>query len=89
MSNETKLLGVASSPHVSSPIGTRSLMMDVLIALVPALCAAVYFFGPRALIATVISVALSGATASSSTRPRPTATCPPPSPACCWPSSAP
>ena len=56
MSNETKLLGVASSPHVSSPIGTRSLMMDVLIALVPALCAAVYFFGPRALIATVISV---------------------------------
>ena len=56
MSNETKLLGVASSPHVSSPIGTRSLMMDVLIALVPALCAAVSFFGPRALIATVISV---------------------------------
>ena len=56
MSNETKLLGVASSPHVSSPIGTRSLMMDVLIALVPALCAAVYFFGPRALIATLISV---------------------------------
>ncbi|MGN8968185.1 RnfABCDGE type electron transport complex subunit D [Intestinimonas sp. HCP28S3_D6] len=56
MSNENKLLGVASSPHVSSPIGTRSLMLDVLIALVPALCAAVYFFGPRALIATIISV---------------------------------
>ena len=56
MSNENKLLGVASSPHVSSPIGTRSLMLDVLIALVPALCAAVFFFGPRALIATVISV---------------------------------
>ena len=56
MSTENKLLGVASSPHVSSPIGTRSLMLDVLIALVPALCAAVYFFGPRALIATIISV---------------------------------
>ena len=56
MSNETQLLGVASSPHVSSPYGTRSLMLDVLIALVPALCAAVFFFGPRALIATVISV---------------------------------
>ena len=56
MSNENKLLGVASSPHVSSPIGTRSLMLDVLISLVPALCAAVFFFGPRALIATVISV---------------------------------
>ena len=57
MSEQNKLLGVASSPHVSSPIGTRSLMLDVLIALVPALCAAVFFFGPRALIATVISVA--------------------------------
>lgn len=57
MSDENKLFGVASSPHVSSPIGTRSLMLDVLIALVPALCAAVFFFGPRALIATVISVA--------------------------------
>ena len=56
MSEEKKLLGVASSPHVSSPTGTRSLMLDVLIALLPALCAAVYFFGPRALIATVISV---------------------------------
>ena len=57
MSEEKKLLGVASSPHVSSPTGTRSLMLDVLIALLPALCAAVYFFGPRALIATAISVA--------------------------------
>ena len=35
MNNETKLLGVASSPHVSSPIGTRTLMLDVLVALVP------------------------------------------------------
>lgn len=56
MSQDNKLFGVASSPHVSSPTGTRSLMLDVLIALVPALCAAVFFFGPRALIATVISV---------------------------------
>mgnify|MGYP001510041198 CR=1 FL=1 len=37
MNNETKLLGVASSPHVSSPIGTRTLMLDVLVALVPSL----------------------------------------------------
>ena len=57
MSNETKLLGVATSPHVSSPIGTRSLMLDVLFALVPALCIAVYFFGPRALLSTLVSVA--------------------------------
>ena len=44
MSEEKMLLGVASSPHVSSPTGTRSLMLDVLIALVPAMCAAVFFF---------------------------------------------
>ncbi len=49
-------LSVASSPHASSPFGTRQLMRDVLIALVPALCMGVYFFGPRALILTVVSV---------------------------------
>lgn len=47
MNEEKKLrLKVASSPHVASPINTMSLMRDVLIALVPALCAAVFFFGP-------------------------------------------
>ena len=49
-------LYVASSPHVCSPVATRNLMLDVLIALVPALCAAVYFFGPRALTMTAVSV---------------------------------
>lgn len=49
-------LTVASSPHVNSPVNTRSLMMDVLIALVPALCVAVYVFGPRALVLTAVSV---------------------------------
>jgi electron transport complex protein RnfD len=55
--NEKIRLSVASSPHASSPFGTRNLMLDVLIALVPALCIAVYFFGPRALILTAVSVA--------------------------------
>ncbi len=50
-------LSVASSPHASSPLGTRQLMRDVLIALIPALCFAVYFFGPRALMLTAVSVA--------------------------------
>ena len=55
---ETKLyLSVASSPHAASPLGTRQLMRDVLIALIPALAFAVYFFGPRALILTAVSVA--------------------------------
>ena len=49
-------LTVASSPHVNSPVGTRALMLDVLIALMPALCVGVYIFGPRALALTVVSV---------------------------------
>ena len=56
--NEVKnlKLTVASSPHVASPIDTQNLMRDVLIALVPAMVVGVVFFGPRALIATIISV---------------------------------
>ena len=57
MNEEKKLnLTVASSPHVASPIDTQNLMRDVLIALVPALVMGVVFFGPRALVATIISV---------------------------------
>ena len=56
--NDVKKLNltVASSPHVASPIDTQNLMRDVLIALVPALVFGVVFFGPRALVATIISV---------------------------------
>ncbi len=49
-------LSVASSPHVCSPVNTSRLMLDVLIALVPALLMAVYVFGPRALTLTAVSV---------------------------------
>ena len=49
-------LTVASSPHIASPIDTRNLMRDVLIALVPAMVFGVVFFGPRALVATIVSV---------------------------------
>ena len=49
-------LTVASSPHIASPIDTQNLMRDVLIALVPAMIMGVVFFGPRALVATIISV---------------------------------
>lgn len=49
-------LTVASSPHVNSPVSTRQLMLDVLIAMVPALVMGVYFFGPRALVLTLTSV---------------------------------
>lgn len=50
-------LTVASSPHVNSPVNTRSLMLDVLIALIPAMVTGVYFFGSRALVLTLVSVA--------------------------------
>ncbi|NLF34354.1 MAG: RnfABCDGE type electron transport complex subunit D [Clostridiales bacterium] len=49
-------LSVAASPHASSPVGTRNLMLDVIIALAPALAFSVYFFGPRALTMTLVSV---------------------------------
>ena len=51
-----KRLNVASSPHFAAVPNTRSVMLDVLIALVPALVMAVYFFGFRALTLTLVSV---------------------------------
>ncbi len=50
-------LTISSSPHVHSPVTTQTIMRDVLIALAPALVGSVYFFGFRALIVTMVSVA--------------------------------
>ena len=50
-------LTISSSPHVHSPVTTRTIMRDVLIALVPALVLSVIFFGIRALTVTAVSVA--------------------------------
>ena len=50
-------LTISSSPHVHSPITTKTIMRDVLIALLPALIGSVYFFGIRALLVTVVSAA--------------------------------
>ena len=49
-------LSVASSPHASSPVGTKNLMRDVLIALIPAMAMGIWVFGPRALTTTLVSV---------------------------------
>jgi len=49
-------LTLSSSPHVHSPVTTRTIMRDVLIALLPALIGSVYFFGFRALTVTLVSV---------------------------------
>ncbi len=50
-------LTISSSPHAHSPVTTRTIMRDVLIALAPALIGSVYFFGFRALLVTLVSVA--------------------------------
>ena len=50
-------LTVHSSPHLHGQDSTRSLMLDVIIALAPALIASVVLFGFRALLVTVVTVA--------------------------------
>ena len=50
-------LTISSSPHIHAPATTQTLMRDVLIALCPALVMAVYVFGFRALMLTLVSVA--------------------------------
>lgn len=54
-----KKLMVSSSPHVKSEDGTRSIMLDVIIALAFPLIMAIYFFGWRSLTLTLTSVAAS------------------------------
>ena len=51
-----KLLA-SSNPHIRSNEDTRSLMLDVIIALLPALAMSVYVFGVTALISAIVSVA--------------------------------
>ena len=48
-------LTISSSPHVHSSTTTRTIMRDVLIALLPAMVLAVAFFGLRALTVTIVS----------------------------------
>ncbi len=52
-----KILNVSPSPHLSSPETTRRLMYGVVIALIPALAASIYYFGMGAIIVTLVSVA--------------------------------
>ena len=46
----------SSSPHIRSNENTRSIMLDVIIAMLPALCWAIYNFGFKALLSVVVSV---------------------------------
>lgn len=55
-----KKLVVSSSPHISSPLTTRRVMLEVIIALLPAAVMGVVIFGIRALavLAVTVSVAV-------------------------------
>ena len=52
---EKRLLSISVSPHIRSDEDTRSIMLDVLIALVPALGVSAYMFGIRAILVTLVS----------------------------------
>ena len=55
--DQERKLTVSASPHIRSGEDTRSIMLDVIIALIPALAVAIYMFGARALLLTLVSVA--------------------------------
>lgn len=50
-------LMVSSSPHIRSKVSTRTIMRDVLIALLPALLVGIWVHGLRALLVTVVAAA--------------------------------
>lgn len=52
-------LVISSSPHIKSKTTTTMIMLDVIIALIPALIASVFIFGIRALLVTAVCVAAS------------------------------
>ncbi len=56
MSEINKKLVVSASPHFRSKDTTTSIMLDVIIAMIPALIASVILFGFRSLVLTVVSV---------------------------------
>lgn len=54
--NDISKVTVTPSPHIKNPEGTRSIMFDVILALTPALFTAVFMFGMRALILTMVCI---------------------------------
>lgn len=57
MDQENINLTISCSPHIHAPDNTRSIMLDVVIALIPAMLGAGFFFGLRALMVMAVSVA--------------------------------
>ena len=47
---------ITSSPHIKSKEDTKSIMLDVLLALIPSLAVSTYVFGLRAILLTAVSI---------------------------------
>jgi len=58
-------ISVSFSPHISQPLSTRAVMVDVIIGLAPAVVAAGFYFRLRALILIATCVIASVATETS------------------------
>lgn len=55
--DDSNKLFVSSSPHIRSDLTTQKIMLNVLIALVPAFLVSIYVFGLSAILITIICVA--------------------------------
>src|SRR5664280_3655257 len=56
MENKTMKLMLSGAPHFVTGFDIQKTMGMVIIALLPALAGGVYFFGPRALLVTAVSI---------------------------------
>ncbi len=52
-----RLINISPSPHVAGEYSVKKIMYGVVLALLPALAASVYFFGTGAIIVTLVSIA--------------------------------
>lgn len=57
LANQPELLKVTSSPHIRTEKTTQKIMLDVIIAMIPAAIGSVYFFGFNSLVLLLVSVA--------------------------------
>ncbi|MCD4691036.1 RnfABCDGE type electron transport complex subunit D [bacterium] len=48
---------ISGSPHIRQDVSVRKVMYSVVVAMVPAIVGSVYFYGPRALILTLLACA--------------------------------
>ena len=59
IAEDSPMLLVTSTPHIRSNESTQRIMLDVIIALTPAILGSIYFFGLSSLKLILISIASS------------------------------